>query len=177
MQAKSVVKKIAEFIYGIVLLYAITACDQGVNKNFISDAQSATAAKETPKTLEVKLPQHFYALKDSDEYGYEPEISDNQKDAGQVTSPLLMYRFLGEKKGQYQLLQSKGTMRIVFDCEKPCEFLRVRAFVDGYEVSKDRMRRVEGSILYYAFEDAMEGKLDQHFIMKKGKKLTLWYED
>lgn len=136
-------------------------------------------AREEQSTADVRPtpPQHYFAMQDGDEYGYEPGVSDDQQKAGQVAAPLVMIRFAGEKKGQYQIFESVGAERAVYDCKKPCEFVRMRKFIDGNEVSNNRIRRVEGSIIYYAMEDAMHGQLAEHFIVKKGQRLTLWYED
>lgn len=159
---------------GAAILLTLVGCDRHEEK-------SVTLEKEETQIIpsqSEKLITHFYSMKDGDEYGYEPALSEDQKRAGAIASNLVMIKFLGERKGHYQLLQSINEgVQIVFECDRPCSFLRARTFLNGIEQSKERIRRAEGSILFYAFEDAMAGELEQHYIMRKGKKLTLWFDE
>lgn len=165
-----------------MLGYALLACAgiAAVDEYRGSHASLPVAEAKEPATTQAAAavaPLHYYSMQAGDEYGYERDVSDDQKQAGIAASPLVMIRFAGEKKGRYQIFSSSGNLRTVFDCEKPCDFIRVRTFVDGDEAAVDHMRRVKGSIAYYAMEDAMQGRLAQHFIMRKGQRLTLWYSD
>lgn len=143
-----------------------------------SETVAMTAEELPPTTVKVaEPPLHNFAMRAGDEYGYEPDVSEAQKQSGQVTAPLMMFRFAGERNGMYQIFHSNGNVRTVVDCEKPCEFVRARTFVNGHQTRVERVRRAEGSILYYAMDDAIHDRLSQHFSMKKGERLAVWYDD
>lgn len=164
------------FAAGVLLLGAAIYGASYYRQYSAAVAAAEKAAPSTELTIS-KPPFHYFAMQAGDEYGYEPDVSVDQARSGQVAAPLVMFRFAGERKGLYQIFNSNGKTRTVVDCEKPCEFVRARTFVDGYETKVERIRRAEGSILYYAMDDAIHGRLSQHFIEKKGERLTLWYAD
>ena len=49
-------------------------------------------------------------MKDGYEYGYEQAISQDAADSGQVATSLLMFKFVGEKDGNYQVFSKMLAM-------------------------------------------------------------------
>ena len=64
-------------------------------------------------------------MKDGYEYGYEQAISQDAADSGQVATSLLMFKFVGEKDGNYQVFsKNAGDVITLLQCSNPCEYIK-----------------------------------------------------
>lgn len=163
------------FIAGCAVLVVALTGAISLSQHNAPPEDSYLEASPNAQPPVATTPTHYYAMQTGDEYGYEAAVSEEQRQAGLVTSPLVMVRYAGEKQGKYQIFLTDHSVKTVFDCEKPCEFVRVRTFVNEEETAVEQMRRVKGSIAYYAMEDAMHGQLAQHFAVSRGVRVPHWY--
>lgn len=134
------------------------------------------------KTADVsppsKTPDHHYAMKDGDEYGYQQGISENDLKSGQHAKSLLMIRYLGQRNGVYQTYMNLNDVgSAVMECTNPCQFLKTMTFVGNTFVSKDRIPVAPGILGQEIMEDAINGKLEQYVQEKNGKRFSLWFDE
>ena len=88
-------------------LLLIAGCSQ---QNSTSTAASQPAISDASAASEAVVEKHNYVVKDGLEYGYESELSQNDKDQGKVANTVLMFRFAGEKDGRYQVYIKQGDL-------------------------------------------------------------------
>lgn len=153
----------------IVLAAALAACDSGQP----APAQAPPAAVVPAKpTID-----HYYALHDGYDYGYEPAVSTEDANKGQVASGLLMVRYAGMRGGKYQAYVKEGSAITAIECGNPCDFLKVMTFYDGEHVRTERMRAVEGAMGWLVMADAINGKLSPWIGVKNGQKVNVWFDE
>ena len=156
-------------VAAISAIFSLTACD----KNNATQAQAAIA----PEPAKV---DHYYALKDGYEYGYEQGVSQNSTNEGQVASTLLMFKFAGAKDGIYQAY-TKNPMGAfdVIQCTNPCDYFKEMIFFNGEHIKTERIKAVEGSIGWSVMSDAINGKLEQYVGMNNvtTKKVNVWFDE
>ncbi|MHB1333413.1 MAG: hypothetical protein ACYCY1_12515 [Sulfuriferula sp.] len=165
-------KKIAIVMVLSGLLLA--GCDSGQNTKQVSveEAPSAEIAQAAPK------PDHFYSMKDGQEYGYEKGISQDQQNAGQVAAALMMFKYAGQKDDLYQVYSTTpGGGAIVMQCSNPCDFIKTMAFFQGAFVSAERFKATDGALGWAVLTDAINGKLEQYVTEKHGKKAHIWFDE
>lgn len=140
--------------------------------------QAASLAPESKPVAEVTAPAHNYAVYMDDEYGYQPAISENQVNDGQVASTLFMLKYLGEKNGKYQLFTKQNdNVMTVMECQNPCQFIKLHHIVNGMGVVKTEvMEAAPDSIGKLAFDDAINGELQQFVKEDGGKRYTVWLD-
>jgi len=146
-----------------------------------TSSQQATASQDKPAEIVPSVPikDHQYSMKDGFEYGYEQGLSENQQNAGQVASTLLMFKYAGQKDGAFQVYTKDAVNEViaVMQCSNPCDFMKVMTFYQGENIKTERMRATEGSIGWAVMSDAINGKLQQYFVDKNGKKLAIWFDE
>lgn len=122
---------------------------------------------------------HFYAMADGYEYGYDRLLTAVEKDLGQVTSPLVMLRYAGMRDGKYQIFSEENTVYTVFECATQCDFIKVMMFINGKCFKTERVRPVPNSIGYLALQDAKHGKLKPNIIGLPGDKQQkqIWFDE
>jgi hypothetical protein len=150
-------------------------------------SEDKDASKESGKAAPVALvntPEpppaitHNYTLKDGQEYGYELALTQADKDEGRAASPILMFKYSGDKGNTVQVYQNKDGVTSVIECELPCEFMKIMIFSDGLgHISTDRMRRTAGTVGEQVTTDALNGELDQYELEKNGKKYNVWWDE
>jgi len=146
--------------------------------NHQSNDPSASATESVAEDTRPAAPEHNYAVYMDDEYGYQPAISENQVNDGQVATTLIMLKYLGERNGKYQLFTKQNdNVMTVMECQKPCEFIKLHHIVNGMGVVKTEvMEAAPDSIGKLAFDDAINGQLQQFVKEENGKKYTAWLD-
>ena len=154
----------------VLICCLLVACGQ--SKDDFSQPKEAAQAEE------VKAPEHHYAVYMDGEYGYQPEVSENQRNDGKVASTLFMVKYLGEKNGKYQLFTKQNEkLMTVMECQKPCEYIKVNHIISGLGVVKTEvMEAAPDSLGRLAFEDAINGQLEQFVKEDSGKQYTVWLQ-
>lgn len=122
------------------------------------------------------IPDHFYAIKDGNEYGYEKAISEEDRKKGQVAADVLMFNYLGEKDGAYQVMLKEGDQRTVAECTAPCEFTKIYTFSGTQFIQKKMMKLTPETILSSVLHDAMNGKLDVLSGMQQDRMVSFWVD-
>lgn len=141
--------------------------------------QAAAPVNQTEAVAQAPaVPTHNYAVYMDDEYGYQPAISENQINNGQVASTLFMLKYLGEKNGKYQLFAKQNdNVMTVMECQNPCQFIKLHHLVNGMGVVKTEvMEAAPDSIGKLAFDDAINGELQQFVKEDGGKRYTVWLD-
>lgn len=158
-----------------VLSASLYGCGSGEN----AAQKAAEAATPAPVVQPVKppVPSRFYTLQDGLEYGYEQAVSADDKNKGQVASKILMFKYLGERGDVMQFHARQGEINIVFECQRPCEFIKQMMFIDGVMRHKEHMRAIEGSIAWALTQDAMNGYLKPYEKERAGKISSLWIDE
>lgn len=122
------------------------------------------------------MPQHLYAIKDGQEYGYEQGISESDRQNGQAAVKLMMFSYLGHKGDLYQVMLKNGNVRTVAECAKPCDFAKVYTFVGDRFANKEMLKLTPTAIVSSVFADAMTGQLDQLKGEQNGTAVTFWVD-
>lgn len=128
-------------------------------------------------TLPPPKPAPLYSMNDGLEYGYEQAVSDEARQRGQIASKLIMVKFLGERDGVLQFHTKEGPLHVVFQCQKPCEFIKQMVFYDKELQRKEHIRAVAGSIAWAMAHDAMNGHLKKFSKDRDGKQSEVWFDE
>lgn len=139
-------------------LLLIVGCSQ---QNNTSTAASQPAISDASAASEAVVEKHNYVVKDGLEYGYESELSQNDKDQGKVANTVLMFRFAGEKDGRYQVYIKQGDLSEVAECEKPCDYIKIMRFSGNVMIDKEMVSGRNQSIGRMALDDAINGYMEQ----------------
>lgn len=123
-------------------------------------ASSYVPPAAPPAPAEPPPPSHNYALEEDGEYGYPPAISDEERNQGVTTKPLVMVRYRGEKNGIY-VLEEHDDSGAVFrmECEGLCKYVKTKVIVDGRVIKTATIPNAPASLMHAVFEDAMDGEL------------------
>jgi hypothetical protein len=143
----------------VVVLGLWFAISHSESENAPVSAQAAPqpAPRETPPA--PVPPQHNYVYVDDDgHYGYQPTLSANDQQAGVAQNSLVMVRYLGEKKGVYQVAIDQGGSTAVASCAPPCAYMTVITYAYGTQVDKGVMATA-GTVGGEMLADAMAGQL------------------
>lgn len=140
--------------------------------------------KESKTQAQVVTPPsnkvHNYALKDGYEYGYELELSADDKNKGIAGSTLTMTKFAGKRDGKYQVYRNADDVAegvvSVLECSNPCDFIKSMIFRYGKNINTSRMRAEPNLLAWVMLEDAINGNLDQFVGEKDGGKYTVWFD-
>lgn len=105
-----------------ILLMALTSCGQQQPAAVSQEKPVAEVAPEAP------VIDHYYSMKD----GYEMSVSQDDANAGQVASKLLMFKFAGKKDNIYQAFsKDQSGYYDVIQCENPCKYIKEMMFYNG----------------------------------------------
>lgn len=120
---------------------------------------------------------HYYAMRDGYEYGYEKAISLDDANAGQVASKLVMFKYAGNIDNKYQVFMKEGLINTVAECNNPCEFVKIMSFYNGVHTATERIRASEENLATTILMDAINGKLERYVGARKGKKVNVWFDE
>lgn len=124
---------------------------------------------------------HNYVMQDGMKYGYPSAISENDRNAGQVSEKLVMALYAGEKSGKHQAHLMDGSVVSVLECEPPCRYLKIMTFVDDDylrdEIKVEHIVAAPNSLGYSIMQDAMRGRLKQYAVGTKEKRYTVWMDE
>jgi hypothetical protein len=136
----------------------------GEEKKAATAIAASAPVEHATQTAEIpRAPAHFYSLRQDGEYGYEQGLSEDDQKGGVVAKPLVMFRYLGKKRGEYSIaMQDDSGARITFSCQESCDFVKTRAFVQGELVKETTTRNTPGSIMYAVLQDAVAGELEPY---------------
>lgn len=118
------------------------------------------------KTAEAKT--HSYVVENEGEYGYQGEVSKNDKDAGVSQAPLIMFQYLGSSEGEFLVSSDEGGQRSYISCKMPCKFIKISSISPEYVAlveslkpgaSKPKIIPGDGTIAQAALLDAANGVL------------------
>lgn len=152
----------------VILLVLIVPTEQSTAKNpseaTIESAEVTAAEVEDLKNaIRAAIPDHWYSVKDGQHYAYEAKDS----------SELLRVRYLGVHDGLHKILFSENrSIATMMECAKDCEYVKAYEFWKGKLESETMHKMQAGTILWEAFQDAWNGKLDRYH-NKEGKYLVL----
>lgn len=121
-------------------------------------------------------PRPNYVIRDGDEYGYQPAVSERDRENGLVTNALVMYSYLGEHNGVHQVMHRDGDLRFVAECEGACMHVKVYAFDDGRFLKREIYALTPGMLLAEVMEDATEGRLYPLRGTRDGKLVQIWVD-
>ena len=124
--------------------------------------------------------QHNYSFKDSYEYGYERAVSDQEKNNGIVTPPLVVFKYAGHRDDKYQVYVKDQIVRgavTVLECSNPCEFIKAMTFYNGEMRKKEHLRAMDKTLGWLALEDAINGRLEQYVTERNNRKVTIWFDE
>lgn len=146
-------------------------------------ATSAGSAKPddysvpTPQLTEMRakdeppLPpkDHYYSMRDGQQYGYEQSLSAIDKAQGVAAKPLTMIHYLGLQDNTHQMAFGNPSAPVeIAECSKPCDFVKIRRSPpQSFSESPETIRAEKGTILWAIMHDAMNGKLERAFVMDK----------
>ncbi|WP_374342618.1 hypothetical protein [Azonexus sp.] len=155
------------------LIAALIACLAACN--YTEEKAVAPAARAEPSI--PSAPNHFYVMQDGMEYGYEQAISQEALQQGQAASKIMMVKFIGERNGVLQMHTKDGEVHIVFQCERPCEFVKQMLFIDGQLMRKEHLRANEGSLVWAIAQDVQAGRLIKFTRLRNGKPQETWFDE
>lgn len=120
-------------------------------------AETAPAAATEPAM--PPRPTHNYVLEENGYYGYQPVLSDTDRQNGIAQKPLAMVRYLGEKNGSYRVeVGREGSYSMVISCKLPCQYIKAQHFNYGELVKTDTLS-AEGTMGGDILADAIAGEL------------------
>ena len=131
----------------------------------------------SPSSSPMRKPPHNYHVNDGFDYGYEKAVTEEEKKKGLRVGDMMILKYLGERNGTLQFLHDYYGDRIIFECQKPCEFVKTMAFRNGVFFLKKHDRLVQDSIILSASQDAENGYLKQYTPTRNGKPSSVWYDE
>jgi hypothetical protein len=142
----------------------LTGCDGSPSTTAAPPAADAPriASSYLPPAAPVQPtpPSHNYAMEEDGLYGYQPDISDEEKSQGVATKALVMIRYRGEKNGTYVIEMpndSGAVMRL--ECKDPCQYVKTKIMLGGEVLKTETVPNTSGSLMSAVFEDALGGQL------------------
>ncbi|HEX7687303.1 MAG TPA: hypothetical protein VF453_06340 [Burkholderiaceae bacterium] len=159
-------RKIREAIYGLIALGAVGIVAAGA---FVAMDDRIPRERSTPVDVaEVRAPaappprHHAYVYESDGIYGYRPALSEQDRQNGISTKPLLTVRYLGLKGDRHTWVAFEGgpENQIEFECTSPCHFVNATPFnFMGRTGQTEVMEAVEGSMLGAVVGDILAGDL------------------
>lgn len=113
---------------------------------------------EPPAQLPIQSTPNYSISKGGGVYGYEPAVSDIDRQNGIMTKPLMMIRFQGVSGTRVRFLglsQDGSAVPIVFSCDLPCEYVDVSDMTG----TSQTMHAAPGSLIGAVVEDIRNGFL------------------
>jgi hypothetical protein len=124
----------------------------------------ATAQPSEPGPVEPPAPppppSHHFAIVQDGEYGYEPAISESDRQAGTAVKPMLMVRYLGTKDHVTRFALVDGAVRTVFSCTDACDIVKSTVYLQGAPMRQDTMRVAPGTIVDAVVNDIKSEQLE-----------------
>lgn len=145
----------------------------------VSSNAPADTLQSKPNAKAPPVKDHYYSMRDGKEYGYESELSQQDKSKGIGANSLTMVRYAGSRGDKFQAFSYKNGTYSVLECQIPCEYVKVMTFSNGEHIQTERMKVSEGIIGWSIMQDAIDGKLEQsiHISQDKKKRSTLWFSE
>lgn len=149
----------------VVTALTLTGCEDKPSTTAAPPAADAPriASSYLPPVAEppkAAPPTHNYAMEDGGQYGYQPEISDDERNRGVATKALVMIRYRGEKSGLYVVEMPEDTGAVFrMECKSPCQFVKTKVMFRGEVLKSATVPNTAGSLMYAVFEDALSGQL------------------
>jgi hypothetical protein len=122
-------------------------------------AATDTPAADPTAATAPRPAGHHWRFKEGLEYGYESEVSENEKKAGQAAGDVLMFRYLGEKDGVYTIRAESDSEVANYSCANPCELIK-EVMRDPLGVHSFRRPYAPNSVVGGALADAFSGELE-----------------
>ncbi|WP_310613051.1 hypothetical protein [Limnohabitans sp.] len=124
----------------------------------------ATVADAGAENSAPKFPDHYYAMRDGERYGYEAALSVDDQNAGRSLSRVVMFFYHGTKgegrDKRWQISSVEGNSMIFAECDAVCDFATLTTLTAGVGRTREEVVRVAPqSLLGSVFFDAMRGKL------------------
>ncbi|MFM0543992.1 hypothetical protein PQR29_04615 [Paraburkholderia strydomiana] len=151
----------------------LVACD-GPQPSSPGPASSADAPRiassyqpppEPPKPLP---PAHNYAVQQDGEYGYQPAVSDEERNRGVTTKPLIMVRYRGEKNGIYVIEEADESGAVFrMECQELCQYVKTKVIVGGQVLKTATVPNAPESLMHAVFDDAINGQLEKYPAKRK----------
>lgn len=117
---------------------------------------SANASQEntTPEASASDPSDHFYDLKEGDEYSYSSAPSENDMASGDQVGNVSTFKYLGESGGVYTLagLGNDGRIEFRLRCTNPCSIVKAD--------NGEKLPFNPETVIGVAFRDAFGGKLE-----------------
>ncbi|MCU1526658.1 MAG: hypothetical protein JWP75_421 [Frondihabitans sp.] len=123
------------------------------------DDPPSTAGSSPASTVAPSAPAHIWQINEGREYGYPVALTEDQIRAGQGSSDVVMFRYLGNFGGVYKIARAEPNFYVVMSCANPCKVIRQEAASAlGFEI--DHMTFNPATIIGQAFTDAFNGQLE-----------------
>ncbi|MBN3755911.1 hypothetical protein G3N95_23400 [Paraburkholderia sp. Tr-20389] len=107
-----------------------------------------------------QLPTHNYVMRDGDLYGYQPAISDAERNQGVATKALVMVRYRGQKNDVYTVEMPNDTGAIYrLECKSPCEYVKTKIILGGEVLKSETVPNAPGSLMAAVFDDVLSDQL------------------
>lgn len=141
--------------------------------------QQQVVVESQEPTAQPREAQHYYSMRDGNEYGYEMALSQDAINQGQVAPTMAMFRYHGSRDGKFQASTTEsGDVTTTLECSNPCEFMKIIVSSKSLgHIKTERMRAAEGAVGWYVMQDAINGKMEQYIGQRNGKKYTVWVEE
>lgn len=151
------------YIAAVLASAFLMGCGSGEEKAPAAEQESILIPRQASAPAAAPAaPQHIYAMKDGQTYGYEAALSEEDKAKGLAAKPLMMFAYAGSKEGKHQVFVLDTDAITVFECGEPCEFLKIMVFtVNGEHVKTERLRAEPNMIAAQALQDAKNGFLER----------------
>jgi hypothetical protein len=138
---------------GAVLVLAVAGCSPKAATNGPASSATVSAAAAASTT-------HNWLYRKGQDYAYQGEASADPR-AGSSPVAVQLYRYLGERDGQYQLSFDGETAT----CANPCQVITISAGLFHVE----RVDFDPDSLIGSAFTDAFNGQLEVYDPAKKAR--------
>jgi hypothetical protein len=136
--------------------------DSGGNASKQGSPTTAQTQASTAPAAPI-LPSHNYRYEKDGEYGYESELSQDQIEAGVASAPMLMVRYLGQRRGRYRAEIVSGASTSVLSCSSPCSYITARDYYhnpySGSELIDKEVIPAGNTVAASIMQDAMNGQL------------------
>ena len=125
----------------------------------LPDLTSNSGTPDPPPT--PAPPSHNYVYQDGIEYGYQPALTKEDRDAGTLSKPLQMIAFNRFDAQGIYWFKARSILGGVdtFTCQEPCDVMKITSQGPGDYFRQVSMPIVPGSILAAVMQDARNGYL------------------
>jgi len=124
---------------------------------------TAAASSEVEPAVSTAAPAqtHNYSMRDGDLYGYQPAISDSERNQGVATKALVMVRYRGERNGLYTVEMPDDSGAIYrMECKSPCEYIKTKVIAAGEVLKSETVPNTPGSLMAAVFDDVLSEQLE-----------------